>query len=94
MLNAIGMSLTVDEEKARSGLEMFIDITAEHSKFFKPQIQDVVQAMVEIATNDKLEASTRQLGLDLLVELSEKAPGMMKKVEGMRQCVCASVIIE
>jgi len=90
MLKALGEALQVDEERARSGLDVLIEMTDVNPKFFKPQLKEITNAMLQhVAMNLALEASTRRLALEFLVELCERAPSMMKKEEGFIQQLVA-----
>ncbi len=55
-------------------------------RFFKPQLKEIAGAMLEhVAMNKNLEPATRRLALELLVEMAERGPGMIKKTEGLIQ---------
>jgi len=90
MLAAVGTSLQTDEANARSLLDTMIEIASMNPRFFKPQLKEIAAAMLEhVAMNKNLEASTRRLALELLVEVAERGPGMIKKVDGLIQQLVA-----
>lgn len=62
----------------------------QHPRFLRRQLQAVVAAMLQIATAEELEESTRQLAAEFLVVLCEardKAPGMMRKLPSFSQSI-------
>lgn len=81
MLQVLKATLTSqDELSARTALEELIDIADSCPSFLKPQAQVILDAMYTIASTKELEDSTRHLGVECLVTLAEKAPGMVRKV--------------
>ena len=90
MLAALGTALQTDEANARAMLDSLIEIAGLHAKFFKPQLKELAGAMLEHVTmNKNLEPATRRLGLELLVEMAERGPGMIKKTQGLIQQLVA-----
>eukprot|EP01111_Echinosteliopsis_oligospora_P006765 TRINITY_DN2110_c0_g1_i3.p1 TRINITY_DN2110_c0_g1~~TRINITY_DN2110_c0_g1_i3.p1 ORF type:complete len:870 (-),score=260.72 TRINITY_DN2110_c0_g1_i3:783-3392(-) len=70
-----------EEEEARDGLELFIEIADSEPLFFRPDIVLVTDSMFGIATELKdLDDSTRHMAIEVLVTLSQSRPTMMKKV--------------
>lgn len=80
MLQVLSATLPNDELSARSALEELIDIADSCPSFLKPQAQVILEAMYTIASTKELEDATRHLGVECLVTLAEKAPGMVRKV--------------
>jgi len=84
LLAAIGQALNQGEEQAaQDATELFIEIAEEHPRFFKKQLNNVLDAFIQIAQGEGLEEATRSLAAELLItlcEARERAPGMMRKV--------------
>lgn len=80
MLGTISTSLNASkEEDARTAIELFVDMAEHDPVFLKSHLQNIVQAMLTIASHTSLEDSTRQLGVEFLVTLTEQRPGMLRK---------------
>ncbi|XP_071839523.1 importin-5-like [Apostichopus japonicus] len=60
-------------------LKSFIELEENCPKMLRPRLEDVLSLALEIAKNTDLEDSWRQLGLEMLVTLSEVAPAMLRK---------------
>ena len=79
------------EEEARAALQLFVDLGESDPTFLKPQLIPILNAMLMIAQATTLEESTRQLGLEFLVTLSEARAGMIRKqtkfLEALVPCV-------
>lgn len=84
LLFVIGAALNSgDEVAAQEAVERLIEVADEHPRFLRKQLPDVVNAMLQIAETDSLDAGTRRLAAEFLVtlcEAREKAPGMMRKL--------------
>jgi len=74
-------------------------------RFFKPQLKEIAAAMLEhVAMNKNLEASTRRLALELLVEVAERCVCSYLRVciniynvhihiYQQRKCICMYIIM-
>lgn len=84
-----------DEESAAKSLENLINLTGTISSaffsqiaseqdpgFFKPAIEVVTGAMINICSAAQLEDSTRQLALEFLISIAENKPNMCVAVDG------------
>jgi hypothetical protein len=60
-------------------LEELINIAEEAPKYFRKQIQALIQLSMQVATAQHLEEETRFLAVELLLTLAEQASPMMRK---------------
>lgn len=51
--------------------------------FFKSSIDSVAQAMICVSSSKSLEFSTRSLAMEILVTLSETAPALVRRSDGL-----------
>eukprot|EP01105_Mastigella_eilhardi_P025828 TRINITY_DN7173_c0_g1_i1.p1 TRINITY_DN7173_c0_g1~~TRINITY_DN7173_c0_g1_i1.p1 ORF type:complete len:1147 (-),score=339.51 TRINITY_DN7173_c0_g1_i1:29-3400(-) len=80
MLECISWAINMQQqEEARKALELFIEIGMRYPQFFRPQLAQMVQAMLVTASTAALEQGTRQLALEVLVTLCESRPITMRK---------------
>ncbi|KAJ1481222.1 armadillo-type protein, partial [Baffinella frigidus] len=68
-----------DEESSRQSLEEFIAVAEEAPKLFRKFLDPLVTMSLQIVTAENLEDQTRFLAVELLLTISEQAPGMMRK---------------
>jgi len=68
-----------DEESSRQVLEELINIAEEAPKYFRKQIDALIQLSLQVATAAHLEEETRFLAVELLLTLAEQAAPMMRK---------------
>jgi len=81
MLNTISSALNgKQEEDARTALQLFVDLAEMDATFLKPNLQQIITAMLQISTASVLEDATRQLGVEFFVTLAESKPGMVRKI--------------
>lgn len=93
MLATISAALQSNqEEEARTAIEMFVDIAEYEPSFFRANLQPVVSAMITIASAAGLENSTRHLGLEFLLTLTEVKPAMLRKFPKFVETVVPVVI--
>ena len=69
------------EDHAMKAIQFFIDISEFTPKALRPALDHVVNAMLQIATTEKLLHQTRQLALEFLTKICESAPAMMRKFD-------------
>ena len=82
MVQVISSALTEgDEEKARSGCEHLIELVDLDPKFLRSQIAAIADLMLQICNTADLDDSTRQLGMEFLVSVAEKSPGLARKMK-------------
>eukprot|EP01126_Amoeba_proteus_P036058 TRINITY_DN365_c0_g1_i1.p1 TRINITY_DN365_c0_g1~~TRINITY_DN365_c0_g1_i1.p1 ORF type:complete len:1122 (+),score=271.13 TRINITY_DN365_c0_g1_i1:75-3368(+) len=82
MLDVIAFCLNShDEDNAQEGIRLFVSLAEQDPGFFKPAIENVINAMLKIATTAQLEPDTRRLSVEFMVEIVENKPGMAKKTE-------------
>eukprot|EP01135_Chromosphaera_perkinsii_P006621 Nk52_evm23s554 gene=Nk52_evmTU23s554 len=80
VVQVVGQCLSSgDEDYARSVLEVIIEICEHKPKLIRGHMGVLVEAMVQIGSNTEFEDGTRQLALEVLLTLSEKAPAMVRK---------------
>ncbi|KAJ8031234.1 Importin-5 [Holothuria leucospilota] len=60
-------------------LKSFIELEENCPKMLRPRLEDVLNLALEIANNTELDDQWRQLGLEMVVTLSEVAPAMLRK---------------
>jgi len=68
-----------DEESSRQVLEELISMAEEAPKYFRRQIEALIQLSLQVATAQHLEEETRFLAVELLLTLAEQAAPMMRK---------------
>lgn len=72
-----------NETSAQEALEFLIELAATEPRFFRKQLVDVVDSMLQVAEAESLEEGTRHLAVEFVVTLTEareRAPGMMRKL--------------
>lgn len=80
MLGTISAALNANQEdEAREAIELFVDLAELSPGFLKPYINNIVPAMVTIATATNLEDATRQLGVEFLITFAENKPAWARK---------------
>lgn len=84
ILNTVIEALKVDEEAGKSTLESLIDIADFHPDMFKEYGTTLVEVVSQIMLNKDFEDGTRSSAKEILVSLAEKAPGMVRKIEGVK----------
>ncbi|KAI8903813.1 armadillo-type protein [Gorgonomyces haynaldii] len=75
------MADTAHEDNAVECLGYFIELAESYPKLFKSVIAEVVAFMTQQMQNKELEDGTRQTCLELLLTLTENAPGLMRKYQ-------------
>jgi len=93
MLDTINIALKEhEEEEARDGLELFIEIAEAEPLFFRPDIIPVTENMFAIASTTDLDDSTRHMAIEVLLTLCATRPPMMKKIPGfVRKMIMLSI---
>ena len=83
-LAAVGAALNAgDEVSAREGIELLMEVAEDHPRFLRRSLPELVDAMLQVASAEPLDAATRQLAAELVLTLCEakaRAPGMMRKL--------------
>ena len=83
-LAAVGGALNAgDEVSAREGIELLMEVAEDHPRFLRRSLPELVDAMLQVAAAEPLDAATRQLAAELVLTLCEarqRAPGMMRKL--------------
>ncbi len=75
------------QDAALDALSYLIELGEVFPKTYRPILAQLIPFMIELMNNTALEKSTRQTALELLLTLSENAPGMMKKQQGFSQAL-------
>eukprot|EP01023_Acetabularia_acetabulum_P020767 TRINITY_DN20853_c0_g1_i5.p1 TRINITY_DN20853_c0_g1~~TRINITY_DN20853_c0_g1_i5.p1 ORF type:complete len:1109 (+),score=260.05 TRINITY_DN20853_c0_g1_i5:163-3489(+) len=73
-----------DEASAQEAIALLLEVADSQPQFLKSHIQEVLNAMLQIANVETLEDSTRQMAVEFFVTLCEsrdRAPGLLKKVQ-------------
>lgn len=84
MITVLGNALTSgDELEATAIMEHLVTIAQQQPMFFKSTIDDVVSAMLTVASAEGLEFSTRAMALELMVTLTETAPALARRCKGV-----------
>jgi hypothetical protein len=81
------MAQSDKEDMAAECLGYFIELAQESPKLFKAVLPNLVAFMAQQMQNTELEDATRQICLELLLTLTEHAPGMMRKHPNFAQTV-------
>ena len=69
-----------DEATARAALEHLIELVEDNNKFLRARIADISAMALQVCGTDTLDEGTRQLGMEFLVSVSEKSPGLVRKM--------------
>lgn len=86
MLGVLATALNENkEDEAANAITTFIEVAEIEPAFLRPNIQSIVNAMMQIASTQELDENVRHLGLECLVTLTTVRPGMMKKVPEFTQ---------
>lgn len=75
------------EEDATQALQSFVELAEMEPLFLRPHVVLVVQTMVQICGNTQLDDEPRRLAIEVVCELCEKRPQMMRKVPDLAQTV-------
>jgi HEAT repeat protein len=82
MVQVISSALSEgDEERARTGCEHVIELVDLDVKFLRSQIAAIADLMLQICNTAELDDNTRQLGMEFLVAVAEKSPGLARKMK-------------
>ncbi len=75
---------------------MLLEISDNHSKFFRDQVAPICHLMLNIAGSKALEESTRSLALELIIRISSHSAGTVRKTGAVPSVVslCLSLISE
>ncbi|KDD75633.1 hypothetical protein H632_c581p1, partial [Helicosporidium sp. ATCC 50920] len=96
LIQTIGRALNSGEDPAaQDALALLIEIAEAHPRFFRRQLADVVEAMLQIANSEDVDAGPRSLAAELLVTLCEgreKAPGMMRKLPSIAERLLGTLL--
>lgn len=68
------------EKEGTQALEAFVELAEMEPLFLRPHLALLVQTMVAITSNDKIEDDGRRLAIEILTELCEKRPQMIRKM--------------
>eukprot|EP01090_Pellita_catalonica_P016710 TRINITY_DN4861_c0_g1_i1.p1 TRINITY_DN4861_c0_g1~~TRINITY_DN4861_c0_g1_i1.p1 ORF type:complete len:1108 (-),score=211.60 TRINITY_DN4861_c0_g1_i1:685-3954(-) len=82
MFDTLNVCITQKREKeARIALEILVELVDLEPTFLRPHLSTVVKVMANIANAAHFPESMRQLGLEFLTTLAERAPGMIRKLK-------------
>jgi hypothetical protein len=84
IIQVLGNSLSRgDESDAVSIMEYLVQIAQMQPLFFKGAVDNVVSAMLSVASSDALEFPTRSIALELMVTLGETAPALARRCQAL-----------
>lgn len=69
-----------DEATARAALEQMIELVDDNNKFLRARISDISGMALQVCGAETLDDGTRQLGMEFLVSVAEKSPGLVRKM--------------
>ena len=69
-----------DEFSARAALEHLISLVDSNVNFLRDRINDIAEMALTICGSEGLEEGTRHLGMEFLVSVAEKSPGLARKM--------------
>ena len=69
-----------DEATARAALEHLIELVEDNIKFLRERIVDISAMALQVCAAEALDEGTRGLGLEFLVSVAEKSPGLVRKM--------------
>ncbi|KAG2182508.1 hypothetical protein INT43_007439 [Umbelopsis isabellina] len=74
------LAATPDEDALTDSIMTLIDLAENCPRLFRSSLPNVVTFMINIAKEKKFEDALRQTALELLMTLTEAAPGMVRKL--------------
>jgi importin-5 len=74
------LAATPDEDALTDSIMTLIDLAENCPRLFRSALPSVVTFMINIAKEKKFEDALRQTALELLMTLTEAAPGMVRKI--------------
>ena len=80
MLNIIALSIQQGDDDAL--IKSLVDVAETCPKYLRPQLEPILQLTVKVLPDQEIPESFRHLLLEVVVTLSETAPGMVRKVSG------------
>ena len=86
-----------DESDAGSILESLIAVAQIQPIFFKGAIDNVISAMMTVASSESLEFQTRSLAVELMITFTETAPALARRCSGLVEGLmplCMSIALE
>ncbi|RKP02349.1 hypothetical protein CXG81DRAFT_10876 [Caulochytrium protostelioides] len=82
IMNAVNVLATDNQEdELLKAITQLIDLTEYLPKAFRPILEHVVTFMSQLMNNTEFDEPVRHIGLELLLALAERAPGMCRKVK-------------
>eukprot|EP01041_Mallomonas_annulata_P004670 gene4670-9261_t len=86
IIDILGSALTRGEESdATAIMEYLVEVADIQPLFFKGVLDQVVSAMLTVASSTTLEFPTRSIALELIVTLTETAPALARRCPGLIQ---------
>jgi len=73
------IQISVQQAEDDSLLKSFVEVVELAPKLVKPQLQDTITLMLQIASNATIEDNWRHLALEALVTLAETSPPMIRQ---------------
>lgn len=83
MIDILVRSLKSDEDLGKSALESFIDLSQFNSEFFNDSACQIVKIIADIIRAKEFEVGTKSQASEIVLNLSEKMPAIMRKVNEM-----------
>lgn len=84
IINILGIALTNGNETDSIVLmEYLATIALRQPLFFKGSLDNIVQAMIIVVSDNNLEFQTRSIALELMVTLTETAPALARRCDGL-----------
>lgn len=86
IVNVLSVALNSgDEADATKIMSYLVTVAQEQPNFFKGTLDAIVGAMLSVANAQGLEFSTRSMALELLVTITETAPALARRCNGLIQ---------
>ena len=79
---------TGNETDATSIIDHLVTIANIQPVFYKGSVDNIVNAMLSIANSQGLEFTTRTIAIELIVTLTETAPALARRCEGLASGLC------
>ena len=84
MVGVVVDSLKKDEDLGKSGVESLVDLSQSVPEFFKETAADLVLVVGDIVRNDEFEDSTKSQACEVILNLTEAMPAVLRKVDQVK----------
>jgi urease gamma subunit len=84
MIEVVVAALQQDEDLGKNALESFVDLSQGVPTFFKESAAAIVKVVSDAARNDEFEEGTKSQACEIVLNLTEAMPAIMRKVNEVK----------